>query len=525
MNTDDCVKTQVEVAIDPATAFDIFTGQIGQWWKRGPRNFYDSKRAVAMRFEPGIGGRYLEVYDDTKGDVLEIGRITVWEPGKRLVWRMSLDDTEVVVRFDANSTGTLVTLEQHFVPSGTTSNLYTGWRNILGWFKEWGDLPAGPARWSDGIHPLRDSLELAAEGVANSLGCKLDSAWTAALKNADPLPALTIPDRELLVSLLAKLDVSPDDAAEVDLSMPSQDIHPEVWWLLVRSSAVFTSALAHRDIASSASSESQGHPDLDWSIFSGSIASQALQLFPVHLILANIEKIRQCHAALSIPEDISWQTLSFLGRAMRSFRQHHGQVGIRLTRWDWLRFLGRLYEVERLEVTPFRIRTAPKGAGPLFWYDDDAANSFGVGWRKGDPALGVHVPATGRLSPESIDASLSRMQRDLRSPYSGECLRVAICTSWLLDEHLAQYLPADSNIISFQRRFRLVSGARDDDGSVVRFVYGCEMPKEIEMLPQNTALQRAVVRHLQKGLHWKLRTGWLDLESFACDATTNCADA
>jgi hypothetical protein len=31
----------------------------------------------------------LEVYDDTAGDALELGRITVWEPGKRLAWDSS----------------------------------------------------------------------------------------------------------------------------------------------------------------------------------------------------------------------------------------------------------------------------------------------------------------------------------------------------------------------------------------------------------------------------------------------------
>lgn len=95
------VSVAVEVAIDPQSAFRIFVEEIDLWWKRGPHNFYDSKRAVAVRFEPGVGGRYLEMYDEAKGDALEIGRITVWEPGRRLAWRMCLDDTEVDVRFES----------------------------------------------------------------------------------------------------------------------------------------------------------------------------------------------------------------------------------------------------------------------------------------------------------------------------------------------------------------------------------------------------------------------------------------
>lgn len=66
----------VDVRIDRHSAFDIFTQEINAWWHRGPHDFYDANRAKAMRFEPGVGGRYLEVYDETTGDALEIGRIT-----------------------------------------------------------------------------------------------------------------------------------------------------------------------------------------------------------------------------------------------------------------------------------------------------------------------------------------------------------------------------------------------------------------------------------------------------------------
>jgi hypothetical protein len=132
-NTDRVTAT-IDVNVDPQSAFKIFTEDIDSWWERGPHNFYNARRAVAMRFEPGVGGRYLEVYDEATGEALEIGRITTWEPGSRLVWRCSLDDTEVDIRFEPNAGQTRITLEQRLVPGGTKANFYTGWRNILGWF-------------------------------------------------------------------------------------------------------------------------------------------------------------------------------------------------------------------------------------------------------------------------------------------------------------------------------------------------------------------------------------------------------
>jgi hypothetical protein len=52
----------VEVAADPGTAFRAFTEEIDLWWVRNPINFWDSGRVTAMRIEPGVGGRVLEVY-------------------------------------------------------------------------------------------------------------------------------------------------------------------------------------------------------------------------------------------------------------------------------------------------------------------------------------------------------------------------------------------------------------------------------------------------------------------------------
>ena len=102
------MRSTVEVAADPTTAFTAFTDELDLWWVRGPINAYDSARLVEMRCEPGVGGRILEVYD---GDALELARITVWEPGRRLAWASSLDAVAVEVRFEPGPAGTLVTLE------------------------------------------------------------------------------------------------------------------------------------------------------------------------------------------------------------------------------------------------------------------------------------------------------------------------------------------------------------------------------------------------------------------------------
>jgi hypothetical protein len=105
---DRSVTSMVEVAVEPGAAFEAFTEELDPWWVRGPTNHHAGGRVLAMRCEPGVGGRLLEVYDDNTGEALELARITTWEPGRRLAWQSSIDDVEIEVRFDPSTAGTTV---------------------------------------------------------------------------------------------------------------------------------------------------------------------------------------------------------------------------------------------------------------------------------------------------------------------------------------------------------------------------------------------------------------------------------
>lgn len=90
------------------------------WWVRGPINFYDAARAVAMRCEPGVGGRILEVYGGADGDALELARIIIWDPGRTLAWQISLDPVVTHVRFLPIAGGTRVTVEAQWAEATRT---------------------------------------------------------------------------------------------------------------------------------------------------------------------------------------------------------------------------------------------------------------------------------------------------------------------------------------------------------------------------------------------------------------------
>jgi uncharacterized glyoxalase superfamily protein PhnB len=130
-------SSTVEVAADAVTAFTAFTEELDRWWVRGPINAYDSSRLVEMRCEPGVGGRILEVYDAESGDGLELARITVWEPGRRVAWKSSLDDVTVDVRFDPTDTGTVVRLEATVAEGGEDRGGSSFVAVTPAWFGAW----------------------------------------------------------------------------------------------------------------------------------------------------------------------------------------------------------------------------------------------------------------------------------------------------------------------------------------------------------------------------------------------------
>ena len=131
------VSAQVEVGVDPKTAFSAFTDEMNLWWVRGPINFFDAARAVEIVCEPGVGGRILEVYDAAAGDALEIARISAWHPGERLAWQSSVDDVEVEVTFEPTPAGTLVRV-QAGLPHDGADRGGTSWvRVVPAWFGSW----------------------------------------------------------------------------------------------------------------------------------------------------------------------------------------------------------------------------------------------------------------------------------------------------------------------------------------------------------------------------------------------------
>ena len=105
----------VRVRATPLEAFDLFTRDIALWWRPSPLFRFTPRDGGVLSFESGEGGRFIETLPS--GTVFVIGRISVWQPGEKLVfgWRQATfakdQNTSVEVRFEALGDETRVTVE------------------------------------------------------------------------------------------------------------------------------------------------------------------------------------------------------------------------------------------------------------------------------------------------------------------------------------------------------------------------------------------------------------------------------
>ena len=131
------VRVTVRVAVDPDTAFDVFTTEIDQWYRKGATVLTRASRSSTLQFEPGVGGRLLEVHDDGRPPRIR-GRITVWEPGARLLF-VDRRDAEVEIWFRPFELGTQVVLEHRGLdqlpPDAAVAASKYSWRKLAEFFE------------------------------------------------------------------------------------------------------------------------------------------------------------------------------------------------------------------------------------------------------------------------------------------------------------------------------------------------------------------------------------------------------
>lgn len=313
--------------------------------------------------------------------------------------------------------------------------------------------------------------------------------WVTLLAaQGEPAEPIMLPAGDALVEAALRLTVPHIEVNELLALRRRIDRDPELQWLLRRAtwSQVRTIGQVGERVLTPHLPDSLG---------------AAGRFFYVFMFLGALPSIRAYHRERSIPDEISWRTLTDLGRHMTTYRWKHGVGGLNAPFWHTLHSSGQIYQLGRLQFDRGRVG---KRTG-------EALAAAGLPYRTGDPTLGVHIPAwSGPFDPASCDDAFRQAKAFYAQYFPETDYRIAVCHSWLMDPSLAEYLPASSNIVQFQRRFRLAYQPEDDGGSTLEFVFG-HSDRPLDALPQTSTLERAVVAHLRSGRTWRGGMGWLEL--------------
>ena len=287
--------------------------------------------------------------------------------------------------------------------------------------------------------------------------------------------ALPLPTDAEATRDFARLGIPQDMWSDILHSRPDQAANAAARWLVQR---------AYDDVVDNLGS---GANYIGWPAVPHESEATLRHVY-IWALLAALPSVHQFHRSRNIPDEDSWRALQTLGTSVRESAAVFGKSGLLFGLW----------------VPPLAFRGVHYPLGRLSF---DIAGKTG---RDGEVVqLFVHVPGAAKLDPTQCDRSW-QAAREFTRDHFPEC-RVdrMVCRSWLLDQQLAQYLPATSNILSFQHRFELATSVEAEvaDLEWLEYVFQRQASGAIDetllnQLPQRTRLQRAFVDHLRSGKHW-----------------------
>lgn len=329
------------------------------------------------------------------------------------------------------------------------------------------------------------------------------SVWLDGLADHDT-PELAVPDGDWLGERLLRCDVDEVDRAEAVAVAAHLAELAELRWLGGRMVELFRAGLAASDPQAP-----RIWPNLP------SAYGAVGRFLPLYVLAALVDDLTDWYGARGIDREVLAATLADVGMKLRTFRQRTGSGGLDRQTWLWLHFTGRLFRLGRLQFERAFLPPPLTGdptveAGNLSLVPQSrpaATAPDGTPPRTGDRVLSVHIPEDGAFTPAECEASFAAAGPFFARHFPDESHRWATCQSWLMDEQLVSVLGPDSNIARFQRSFHLWPGAANGDVDVAFFVFNRD-GGNLAGVPQDTRLQRALVRHRAAGGRWLRRRGW-----------------
>ena len=118
--------------------------------------------------------------------------------------------------------------------------------------------------------------------------------------------------------------------------------------------------------------------------------------------------------------------------------------------------------------------------------------------KTGDDVISVHIPKNGRMTPELVDEAFC-MAEDFFARYYPEKKFVAyVCSSWLLNTDMREFLTPETNMMRFQKRFRVVM-TTVNGYSLYWHIFGIEQFLPLDELQPANSFQSNVLERVKAG--------------------------
>lgn len=116
----------------------------------------------------------------------------------------------------------------------------------------------------------------------------------------------------------------------------------------------------------------------------------------------------------------------------------------------------------------------------------------------GDSVISVHIPADGRMTPELVDEAFALAEEFFPKYFPELDVKAYMCGSWLLNTDMQEFLNPESNIIRFQKRFRVVLTG-PNGYSLYWHIFGVENFVPLEELKPINKFQQTFLDRVKAG--------------------------
>lgn len=287
-------------------------------------------------------------------------------------------------------------------------------------------------------------------------------------------------------------------------------------------------------------------------------------MFAAVVFVSGLPQAVRLYEAKGIPPRVMTDTFSDFGIWMRNHKEKHGTWGLSQVHWLIHHFTFKIFRLGRLQFMPitfgqkikaFRHRRTGEtivfsdagvrfrgdgqvdGTNEIYDRDSGWTSRFAVAdgeimgnpispdgyassettrlpaddWQlelsEGDHVLDVHIPQGGKMAHELCLKSYRQAMEFFPKYFPERAFKAFVCTSWLLSPQFRQILPADSNILMFQRDYHLLPVLSNDRQTFER-VFG-EKPADLTQAPRDSALRKIILDYYLNGNLTNFASGFL----------------